>query len=98
MAPPRDSYLKLPLGEWYEALADSTGVPGGGSALASALAGAASVLAMCARASGSGGHAPQAGTGAPDVRSRVRQRRPRRAGRIAPRAYRADGPGRRGDV
>jgi formiminotetrahydrofolate cyclodeaminase len=62
MAPPRDSYLKLPLGEWYEALADSTGVPGGGSALASALAGAASVLAMCARASGSGGHAAQAGS------------------------------------
>ena len=60
MAPPRDRYLELPLGEWYDALADSTGVPGGGSALASALAGAASVLAMCARASGNGGQAAQA--------------------------------------
>jgi len=60
MAPPRDDYLELPLGEWYDALADSTGVPGGGSALASALAGAASVLAMCARASGNGGQAAQA--------------------------------------
>src|SRR3954449_3298457 len=60
MAPSRDTYLTIPLGKWYDALADSTGVPGGGSALASALAGAASVLAMCARASGSGGHAAQA--------------------------------------
>ena len=60
MAPPRGSYLELSLGDWYDALADSSGVPGGGSALASALAGAASVLAMCARAAGNGGHAAQA--------------------------------------
>jgi len=62
MAPSRDTYLTLPLGAWYDALADSTGVPGGGSALASALASAAAVLAMCARASGHSGHAAQAGS------------------------------------
>jgi methenyltetrahydrofolate cyclohydrolase len=60
MAPPRPNYLQLSLEEWYDALADSGGVPGGGSALASALAAAASVLAMCARTSGSAGHAAQA--------------------------------------
>jgi formiminotetrahydrofolate cyclodeaminase len=60
MAPPRDDYLSLSLTEWYDALADSGGIPGGGSALASALTSAASVLAMCARASGNAGHAAQA--------------------------------------
>jgi methenyltetrahydrofolate cyclohydrolase len=60
MAPSRGDFLELSLSDWHDALAGSDGVPGGGSALASALASAASVLAMCARASGSPGHAAQA--------------------------------------
>jgi formiminotetrahydrofolate cyclodeaminase len=59
MAPPR-GYLELTLTDWLGELAQSRGAPGGGSALAFAVATAASVLAMAARVSGSGGLAAQA--------------------------------------
>jgi len=59
MAPPRD-FLDLTVREWLDELAGADAVPGGGSALAVALAGAAAVLAMVARASGAGGLRAQA--------------------------------------
>ena len=59
MASPRD-YLDLTLAEWLDELSQSRGAPGGGSALAFALATAASVVAMAARVSEDGGLAAQA--------------------------------------
>jgi formiminotetrahydrofolate cyclodeaminase len=59
MARPR-SFLELTVAEWLDELARPLPVPGGGSALAFSLASAASVLAMAARASESGGLAAQA--------------------------------------
>jgi formiminotetrahydrofolate cyclodeaminase len=59
MAPPGD-YLELSLADWYDALARSRGIPGGGSALASALTAAAAVVVMAARVSGNPGLAAQA--------------------------------------
>jgi methenyltetrahydrofolate cyclohydrolase len=55
-------YLELTLDGWLDELAAATPVPGGGSALAFALASAASVLVMTARVSGESGHAAQADT------------------------------------
>src|SRR3954451_12734011 len=54
------SFLDLTLAEWLDALAGARAAPGGGSALAVAVANAAAVLAMAARVSDSGGHAAQA--------------------------------------
>jgi methenyltetrahydrofolate cyclohydrolase len=59
MAPP-SGYLDSTLNDWLGELGRSRGAPGGGSALAFAVASAASVLAMAARVSGSGGLAAQA--------------------------------------
>ena len=59
MAPPRD-YLDLTLSGWLDELGRSRGAPGGGSALAFAVATAASVVAMAARVSEDGGLAAQA--------------------------------------
>jgi formiminotetrahydrofolate cyclodeaminase len=53
-------HLDLTLREWLDELARSHGVPGGGSALGFAVATGAAVLAMAARASGSGGFVAQA--------------------------------------
>jgi formiminotetrahydrofolate cyclodeaminase len=53
-------YLDLSLGEWLDELARSDHVPGGGSALGAAVAMAAAVLAMTARASRAGGLVAQA--------------------------------------
>jgi formiminotetrahydrofolate cyclodeaminase len=53
MASPSD-YLDLTLAEWLGELSQSRGAPGGGSALAFALATAASVAAMAARVSEDG--------------------------------------------
>lgn len=54
------SFLDLTLAEWLDELAGARAAPGGGSALAIAVANAAAVLAMAARVSDSGGHAAQA--------------------------------------
>jgi hypothetical protein len=59
MASPHD-FLHLTLAEWLDELAQSRSAPGGGSALAFALATAAAVLAMAARISESGGLVAQA--------------------------------------
>jgi methenyltetrahydrofolate cyclohydrolase len=59
MAPPR-RFLELTVDEWLTELAGPHAAPGGGSAVAFALASAASVLAMAARVSESGGFAAQA--------------------------------------
>jgi formiminotetrahydrofolate cyclodeaminase len=59
MASPRP-FLELSLAEWFDELAQSRPVPGGGSALAFAVAGAASVLTMAARLSDAPGLAAQA--------------------------------------
>jgi formiminotetrahydrofolate cyclodeaminase len=59
MASPHD-FLELTLAEWLDELAEARASPGGGSALAFALATAAAVLAMAARVSGAGGLAAQA--------------------------------------
>jgi len=61
MASPR-SLLDLTLREWLDELADSQGVPGGGSALAFAASTAAAVLTMIARVSEQPGLAAQAET------------------------------------
>ena len=54
------SFLDLTLAECLDELAGARAAPGGGSALAVAVANAAAVLAMAARVSDSGGHAAQA--------------------------------------
>ena len=54
------SFFDLTLAEWLDELAGARAAPGGGSALAVAVANAAAVLAMAARVSDSGGHAAQA--------------------------------------
>jgi formiminotetrahydrofolate cyclodeaminase len=59
MASPR-GYLDSTLNGWLGELAQTRGAPGGGSALAFAVASAASVLAMAARVSDSVGFAVQA--------------------------------------
>ncbi|HET7145921.1 MAG TPA: cyclodeaminase/cyclohydrolase family protein [Gaiellaceae bacterium] len=59
MASPRD-FLDLSGRDWLAELAAADVAPGGGSALAAALAGGAAVLAMAARTSGAGGLAAQA--------------------------------------
>jgi methenyltetrahydrofolate cyclohydrolase len=59
MAPP-SGYLESTLNDWLGELARSRGAPGGGSALAFAVASAASVLGMAARVSDSAGFAAQA--------------------------------------
>jgi formiminotetrahydrofolate cyclodeaminase len=59
MASPR-SLLDLTVKDWFSELADSRGVPGGGSALAFVASTAAAVLAMIARVSEQPGLAAQA--------------------------------------
>src|SRR5580765_3895105 len=59
MAPPQ-TFLDLTLAEWLDELAHSRSVPGGGSALAFAVATGAAVLAMVARVSGAPGLVAQA--------------------------------------
>ena len=59
MASPR-TFLDLTLAEWLDELGAPRPAPGGGSALAFAVATAASVLAMVARISGAAGLAAQA--------------------------------------
>ena len=59
MAPSRP-FLDLTLAEWLDELASARAAPGGGSALAVALANAAAVLAMAARVSDAGGLVAQA--------------------------------------
>ena len=59
MASPR-TFLDLTITEWLDELAAARGVPGGGSALAVAVANAAAVLVMAARVSDAGGLAAQA--------------------------------------
>jgi methenyltetrahydrofolate cyclohydrolase len=54
------SFFELTLTEWLDELAGARAAPGGGSALAVAVANAAAVLAMAARVSDAGGHAAQA--------------------------------------
>ena len=54
------SFFDLTLAEWLDELAGGRAAPGGGSALAVAVANAAAVLVMAARVSDSGGHAAQA--------------------------------------
>lgn len=59
MASPR-GYLDLTLAGWLDELAEPRPAPGGGSALAFAVATAAAVLSMAARISGAAGLAAQA--------------------------------------
>jgi len=59
MASPR-SFLDFTLAEWLDELAHSRSAPGGGSALAFAVATGAAVLAMAARVSGEPGLVAQA--------------------------------------
>jgi methenyltetrahydrofolate cyclohydrolase len=54
------SFFELTLTEWLDELAGARAAPGGGSALAVAVAKTAAVLAMAARVSDAGGHAAQA--------------------------------------
>ena len=56
----RRPYLDLTLGEWLEELARGEPAPGGGSALAVAVAMASSVVAMAARVSDAAGFVAQA--------------------------------------
>src|SRR5437763_17126936 len=55
-------FLELTVSEWLDELAAARAAPGGGSALAFALATAASVAAMAARISKNGGLVAQAET------------------------------------
>jgi len=57
---PSRSFLDLTLAEWLDELAAARAAPGGGSALAVAVANAAAVLAMAARVSDAGGLVAQA--------------------------------------
>lgn len=57
---PSRPFLDLTLGEWLDELAGPRAAPGGGSALAVAVANAAAVVAMAARVSDDGGLAAQA--------------------------------------
>jgi methenyltetrahydrofolate cyclohydrolase len=57
---PSRSFLDLTLAEWLDELAAARASPGGGSALAVAVANAAAVVAMAARVSESGGLVAQA--------------------------------------
>jgi formiminotetrahydrofolate cyclodeaminase len=57
---PSRPYLELTLAEWLDELASARAAPGGGSALAVAVANAAAVLTMAARASDAGGLVAQA--------------------------------------
>jgi methenyltetrahydrofolate cyclohydrolase len=61
MASPHD-FLHMTVAEWLDELAQSRSAPGGGSALAFALASAAAVLAMAARVSDARGLVAQAET------------------------------------
>ena len=60
MVAPSRELMELTLADWLAELGDSDGVPGGGSALAAAVAAGAAVLVMAARVSGAVGHAAQA--------------------------------------
>jgi formiminotetrahydrofolate cyclodeaminase len=57
---PSRPFLDLTLAEWLDELAAARAAPGGGSALAVAVANAAAVLTMAARVSGAGGLVAQA--------------------------------------
>ena len=59
---PTTPFLELTLAEWFDELAGARAAPGGGSALAFAVATAAAVAAMAARVSENGGLVAQAET------------------------------------